>query len=53
MRVYPYPGQKLYDDSSENTYYDVSEGQTLLAFCFMAAVNNVSYVSWAINKIKF
>ena len=53
MQVYPYPGQKLYDDSSENTYYDAGEGQSLIAVCFVSVVNSISYVSWAVNRIKF
>ena len=34
MRIYPRNGQKIFDDHTENEYYDVSEGQELdCSFC--------------------
>lgn len=53
MRVTPYAGQKLFDDSSENAYYDISEGQSLIAIACKASVNNVSYIVWIVNRIKY
>ena len=53
MRVTPYAGQKLFDDSSENAYYDISEGQSIIAIACKASVNNVSYIVWIVNRIKY
>lgn len=53
MRVYPYSGQKLYDDSSENTYYDVGEGQSVIAIACKASINSASYTVWVVNRIKY
>lgn len=53
MRVYPRSGQHIYDDSSENDYYDVGSGQMLIAVFCKCAVNNVTTEVWWVNRIKF
>ncbi|MFT4221993.1 hypothetical protein [Dysgonomonas sp.] len=57
IRVYPPNGQRLYDDSTENSYIDVGEGYT--AMCIF--IDNISFSSdpnnkygvWLLSKFKF
>ena len=53
LRIYPRSGQKLYDDHTENEYYDVSEGQMVIATFAKAAINGESVEVWLINRIKY
>ncbi|MDR2936127.1 MAG: hypothetical protein LBU80_02135, partial [Rikenellaceae bacterium] len=51
-RIYPPSGQKLFDDSSENTYVDL--GQARAAICIYIGDNIINYVTykcWLINVI--
>ncbi|WP_280646688.1 MULTISPECIES: LamG-like jellyroll fold domain-containing protein [unclassified Dysgonomonas] len=53
MRVYPRTGQVLYDDSSENSYYDVSEGQMMIAVFTIGYVNSVKKEAWLVSRFKY
>ncbi len=53
MRVYPYPGQKLFDDSTENTYLDITEGQMAICMCFRGVLSSVAYKIWSFNKFSY
>lgn len=53
MRIYPRNGQKIFDDHTENEYYDVSEGQELIAHFVRAAINGDSVQVWVVSKYKY
>lgn len=53
MRIYPRNGQKIYDDNTENEYYDVSCGQELIAHFVRAAINGESVQVWLVSKYKY
>lgn len=53
MRLYPRNGQKIFDDHTENEYYDVSEGQELIAHFVRAAINGESVQVWVVSKYRF
>lgn len=53
MRVYPRGSQLLYDDSTQNDYYDVGCGQMLIAVFCRCSINEVSSEVWWVNLIKF
>lgn len=53
LRVYPRSGQKIYDDHTENEYYDVSEGQMMVATFAKAAINGENVEVWLVNRFKF
>lgn len=53
MRIYPRNGQKIFEDHTENEYYDVSEGQELIAHFVRAAINGESVQVWVVSKYKF
>lgn len=53
MRIYPRNGQKIFDDHTENEYYNVSEGQELIAHFVRAAINGESVQVWVVSKYKF
>jgi hypothetical protein len=52
-RFYPQGGQKIFDDISENEYYDCTEGEEL-KFVFVKMViggNNVEV--WVVSRYKY
>ena len=53
MRIYPRNGQKIFDNHTENEYYDVSEGQELIAHFVKAAINGENVQVWVVSKYKF
>lgn len=53
MRIYPRNGQKIFDDHTKNEYYDVSEGQELIAHFVKAAINGENVQAWVVSKYKF
>lgn len=53
MRIYPRSGQKLYDDNTENEYYDVGCGQEVIAHFVRASINGEKVQVWLLNKYKF
>lgn len=53
MRVYPRNGNVLYDDSSQNDYYDIGEGQGAIFHFTIGYVNGVKKSAWLVSKYKF
>lgn len=53
MRIYPRNGQKIFDDHTENEYYDVSEGQELIAHFVKAAINGENVQAWVVSRYKY
>jgi len=53
MMVYPQSGQHIYDDDSENSYYDVNCGETLLCYFGIWYKNSVKTEVWGVSKFKF
>ena len=53
MRIYPRSGQKIYDDHTENDYYDVDEGQMLIATFATAYIDNNKVEVWLVNRFSF
>ncbi len=55
MRVYPPADSSyvLYDDSSENTYYDCGSGQMIIAVFHYMTINSESKGVWLVNRFKF
>lgn len=52
MRVRPMSGQHIYDDTSENDYYDCGEGECL-EFVFGIWVIGSTKNVWTVSKYKF
>lgn len=52
-RFRPRTGQKIFDDISENEYYDISEGQELKFTFVKFVLNSVNIEAWAVSKWKF
>ena len=53
MRVYPRSGYKLFDDSTENEYYDVGQGQCLIAHFVKFAINGENVSVWTLSRFKY
>lgn len=53
MRIYPRSGQKLYDDNTENEYYDVGCGQEVIAHFVRASINGENVQVWLLSRYKF
>lgn len=57
MRVYPRSGQRIYDDNTVNDYYDVNDGQMMLATftTFYQSTNNTytKIEAWLVSRMKF
>lgn len=57
MRVYPRSGQRIYDDDTVNDYYDVNDGQMMIATftTFYQSVNNTytKIEAWLVSRMKF
>lgn len=53
MRVYPRNGNVLYDDSSQNDYYDIGEGQGAIFHFMIGYVNGVKKSAWLVSRYKF
>lgn len=53
LRVYAGLGQHIYDDTTENTYYDIGEGQTLMAIFGIWSKNNVRTEVWIVRRFKY
>lgn len=52
MRVYPRSGYKLFDDSTENEYYDVGQGQCLIAHFVKFSINGENVSVWTLSRFK-
>ena len=53
MRVRPYTGHVLYDDTSKNDYYDFGEGQGGMAVFTIGYINSVKTEAWIISRWKY
>lgn len=53
MRVYPRSGNVLYDDSSQNDYYDISEGQGAIFHFTIGYIDGVKKSAWLVSRYKF
>ena len=53
MRVYPRGGDALYDDSSQNDFYDIGEGQGAIFHFTVGYVNGVKKSAWLVSRYKF
>lgn len=53
MRVYPRNGNVLYDDSSQNDYYDIGEGQGAIFHFTIGYINGVKKSAWLVSVYKF
>lgn len=53
MRVYPRSGNVLYDDSSQNDFYDIGEGQGAIFHFTVGYVNDVKKSAWLVSRYKF
>lgn len=53
MRFYPRSGQKIYDDTSENEYYDFGQGQGGIFTFVRARINGESVAVWLVSRWKF
>lgn len=53
MRVYPRNGNVLYDDSSQNDYYDIGEGQGSIFHFTIGYINGVKKSAWLVSRYKF
>lgn len=53
MRVYPRSGNVLYDDHTQNDYYDIGEGQGAIFHFTVGYVNGVEKSAWLVSRYKF
>lgn len=54
IRLQPPAGHKLYDDSTENTYIDIAEGETATVVCVgEKRIGDNNYKVWLLSKYKF
>lgn len=53
MRVRPYTGHVLYDDTSQNDYYDFGEGQGGMAVFTIGYIDSVKTEAWIISRWKY
>lgn len=53
MRVYPRSGNVLYDDHTQNDYYDIDEGQSAIFHFTVGYVDGVKKSAWLVSRYKF
>lgn len=53
MRVYPRSGNVLYDDHTQNDYYDIGEGQGAIFHFTVGNVGGVKKSAWLVSRYKF
>lgn len=53
LRVYPRSGQKIYDDTSQNEYYDFAEGQGGIFTFVQASINGENVEVWLVSRWKY
>ena len=51
MRVYPRSGNVLYDDHTQNDYYDIYEGQGAIFHFTVGYVDGVKKSAWLVSKL--
>ena len=52
LRIYPSGGQHIYDDDSENSYYDCGCGDTCLFIYGKWNINNVTKEIWIVRRFN-
>lgn len=52
MRVYPRSGN-VFDDSSQNDYYDIGEGQGAIFYFTIGYIDGVKKSAWLVSRYKF
>lgn len=53
MRVYPRSGNVLYEDHTQNDYYDIGEGQGAIFHFTVGYVDGVKKSAWLVSRYKF
>lgn len=53
MRVYPRSGNVLYDDHTQNDYYDIGEGQGAIFHFTVGYVDSVKKSAWLVSRYKY
>lgn len=53
MRVYPRSGNVLYDNHTQNDYYDIGEGQGAIFHFTVGYVDGVKKSAWLVSRYKF
>lgn len=53
MRVYPRSGNVLYDDSSQNDFYDIGQGQGAIFHFTVGYVDGVKKSAWLVSRYKY
>lgn len=53
IKVYPKSGQKIYDDNSENDYYEATSGQEMKFTFAKYLINSVPTEVWLVSRWKF
>ena len=53
MRVYQRSGNVLYDDHTQNDYYDIGEGQGAIFHFTVGYVDGVKKSAWLVSRYKF
>jgi len=53
MRVFPRSGNVLYDDHTQNDYYDIGEGQGAIFHFTVGYVDGVKKSAWLVSRYKF
>lgn len=53
MRVYPRSGNVLYDDHTQNDYYDIDEGRGAIFHFTVGYVDGVKKSAWLVSRYKF
>ena len=53
LRIDTLSGQSIFDDNTENEYYDVSTGQMAIFTFQVYYINKVRTEVWSVNKFKF
>lgn len=53
LHIYPLTGHCIYDDTSENTYYTLSEGQGGMFVFTIGYVNGVKKEAWIVSRWKY
>lgn len=53
MRVYPRSGNVLYDDHTQNDYYDIGEGEGAIFHFTVGYVDGVKKSAWLVSRYKF
>lgn len=53
LRIDTLSGQKIYDDATENDYYDITSGETAIAIFSKYSIDGTNYEIWTIGRYKF